>query len=146
MKPRTFAWAAGIVLILLGIMGFLPPLVTEESDPLRTLAGVGDPRILGLFPTSAALNIIHLALGLWGAWAGRDLNTALNYARLTSVILAALFLFGLVPGPDNLFGLAPLWGNNLLLHGGLALVAALFGWLYRRPPPHLSGRALDPDF
>ena len=33
--------------------------------------------------------------------------------------MAVLLVFGLVPGPDMLFGLAPLWGNNLLLHGAL---------------------------
>lgn len=133
MNPRPFAWTVGIVLILLGVAGFVPPLAPAEEDPLRRLAGVGGPQILGLLPTSLALNVIHLALGLWGVLAGRRLGAALLYCRRTAIVMAILFFFGLVPGPDMLFGLAPLWGNNLLLHGALALLCALFGWLYRRP-------------
>ena len=146
MKPRPFAWIVGILLVLIGVAGFVPPLVAIEDDPLRRLAGVGDPHILGLLPTSPVLNIIHLGLGLWGMVAGRTLNAAILYARRIAIILAVLLVFGLIPGPDTLFGSAPLWGNNLLLHGALALLAALFGWLYRRPAPPLGEEpALHPE-
>jgi hypothetical protein len=141
MNPRPFAWTVGIILVLLGVAGFVPPLASAEDDPLRQLAGVGGPQILGLLPTSPVLNIIHLTLGLWGVMAGRRLSGALLYCRHAAIVLAILFVFGLIPGPDNLFGLAPLYGNNLLLHGALALLCGLFGWLYRRP---VAVSATDP--
>lgn len=146
MKPRPFAWIVGILLVLIGMAGFVPPLLAIEDDPLRRLAGVGDPQILGLLPTSPVLNIIHLGLGLWGMVAGRSLGAAISYARSLAIIMAVLTLFGMIPGPDTLFGSAPLWGNNLLLHGLLAVLAALFGWLYRRPASPLAEAAAAPDY
>lgn len=147
MNPRPFAWTVGVLLIVIGAAGFVPPLLAEVDDPLRRLAGVGDPHLIGLLPVSPVLNLIHLALGIYGVVAGRSLNGALLYARRAAIAFALLFVFGLIPGPDTLFGLAPLYANNLLLHGPLALLCGLFGFLYRRPAAAThADRALDPDF
>jgi hypothetical protein len=133
MKPRPFAWTAGIILLLMGIAGFVPPLVFVEDDPLRTAAGVGGPQLLGLFPVSPLLSILHIALGAWGIFAGTRLGRAVWFSRRAAILAALLVVMGTIPGPDTLFGQAPLYGNNLLLHGLLAILAFLFGWLYRRP-------------
>ena len=133
MNPRPFAWTAGIVLLLMGIAGFVPPLTPVEADPLRKAAGVGGPHLLGLFPVSPVLSVIHILLGAWGIYAGTRLSRALWFARRAAVVAAVLLVMGMIPGPDNLFGAAPLYGNNLLLHGLLAILCFLFGWLYRRP-------------
>lgn len=133
MNPRPFAWTAGLVLLVIGICGFVPPLVFIEDDPLRVGAGVGGPYLLGLFPVSAVLSAIHILLGAWGLWAGRSLEQAVLFARRAAIIAAILVVLGFIPRADTLFGLAPLYGNNLLLHGLLAILAFLFGWLYRRP-------------
>lgn len=133
MNPRPFAWTAGTLLVLIGAAGFAPPLISIETDPLREAAGVGHPQLIALFPISEVLNLIHLALGAWGLMSGRSLGAAITYARQVAIAGAVLMLFGMVPGLDTLFGLAPLYGNNLLLHGALALLGFLFGWLYRRP-------------
>ena len=42
-----------------------------------------------------------------------------------------LSIAGLLPGLDTLFGLTPLFGNDVWLHALLALIAAYFGWLHR---------------
>lgn len=135
MNPRPFAWTAGIVLLLIGIAGFVPPLTPVEADPLRIAAGVGGPRVLGLFPASPVLSGIHILLGAWGIYAGTRLTRALWFARRASIVAALLLVMGMIPGLDTLFGTAPLYGNNLLLHGLLAILCFLFGWLYRRPAP-----------
>lgn len=134
MQPRPFAWTAGAVLVLIGAAGFAPPLVSVEADPLRQAAGVDHPQLLGFFPVSDVLNLIHLALGAWGLVSGRSLNAALTYARQVCFVGLVLAICGVIPGLDTLFGLAPLYGNNLLLHALLAISGFLFGWLYRRPP------------
>jgi hypothetical protein len=105
MNPRPFAYTAGTLLLILGIAGFVPPLVQLENDPLRQAAGVGGPQLLGVMPTSYFLSALYV---------------------------------GTIPGLDTLFGAAPLYGNNLLLHGVLAVLCLLFGWLY-------SYRRADPD-
>lgn len=133
MNPRPFAWTAGLLLLAVGSGGFVPPIVFDVEDPLRLSSGVGHPQLLGLFPVSEPLNVIHILLGLWGLWSGRSLAGAVGYARIMALAALALTLFGMVPGLDLLFGLAPLYGNNVLLHGLLAVGGFLFGWLYRRP-------------
>ncbi len=133
MNPRPFAWIAGALLLLLGIAGFIPPLTRPEDDPLRIAAGVGGPQLLGLFPTSFVLAGLHVALGAWGLWAGRRLARAVRFARIAGLVFALLLVLGTIPGADTLFGAAPLYGNNLLLHGLLAILCLLFGWFYRHP-------------
>lgn len=135
MNPRPFAWTAGAVLLMLGIAGFIPPLVPVEDDPLRIAARVGGPHLFGLLPTSVLLSGLYVVIGAWGLYAGTRLGRALSFARAAGLIFLLLLLMGTIPGPDTLFGAAPLYGNNLLLHGVLALLCLLFGLLYRRPPP-----------
>lgn len=134
MNPRPFAWLAGALLVLIGVAGFVPPLVDSSADPLRVAAGVGHAQLFGLLPVSALLNLIHFGLGVWGLYAGRTLGRSVFYARRMSIAAGLLTLAGLIPGPDVLWGTAPLYGNNVLLHGLLTLSAALFGWLYRKAP------------
>lgn len=133
MNPRPFAWTAGLLLLLIGIAGFVPPLVIAEADPLRIAAGVGGPQLAGLLPTSVVLSGLYVLLGAWGVWAGSRLGRAVTFARAAAAVFAVLLLMGTIPGADTLFGAAPLYGNNLILHGALALLCFLFGWLYRRP-------------
>jgi hypothetical protein len=133
MNPRPFAWTAGALLLLLGIAGFVPPLTPVQDDPLRVAAGVGGAQLLGLFPSSLVLSGLHAALGAWGIWAGAKLGRAVRFSRIAGLIFAVLLVLGTIPGADTLFGLAPLYGNNLLLHGLLAILCFLFGWLYRHP-------------
>jgi hypothetical protein len=35
---------------------------------------------------------------------------------------------GLIPALNTLFGLAPIHGHDVWLHGGTAIIAAYFGW------------------
>lgn len=133
MNPRPFVWFAGIVLTLLGIAGFVPPLAPVEADPLRVAAGVGGPQLFGLFPVSPAINVVHLLLGAWGISSGPRLGRSVRFARRAAIVLLVLALMGTAPGADTMFGAGALYGNNILLHGLLALLCFLFGWLYRKP-------------
>jgi len=131
MNPRPFAYSAGLVLLLLAVLGLVPPLVQQEEDPLRIAAGVGGAYLLGLFPASLGLSIIHGLLGGWALYAAPRLGRAVRFARAATFIFGALLVMGTIPGADELFGIAPLYGNNLLVHGLLALLSFLFGWMYR---------------
>jgi hypothetical protein len=133
MNPRPFAWTAGAILLIFGIAGLIPPLAPPEIDALRIAARVGGAQLFGLFPVSPVLSVIHIVLGAWGLWAGSRLGRALSFARWAALVFAILLVMGTIPGADTLFGAAPLYGNNLLLHGLLAVACFLFGWLYRRP-------------
>lgn len=150
MNPRPFAYLVSIILLILGVCGFVPPLTPAETDPLRIAAGVGGPQLFGIFPSSPVLAGIYVAVGLWGLIAGAKLGRAVIFARVAGFLFLALTAMGTIPLTDTLFDAAPLYGNNLLLHGPLAILGLLFGWLYQRarpqpvappappPPAHIS--------
>lgn len=144
MDPRPFAYLVSIILLVFGICGFVPPLTPAETDPLRIAAGVGGPQLFGVFPTSPALAGLHAAMGLWGLIAGAKLGRAVIFARFAGFIFLALTAMGTIPLTDTLFGAAPLYGNNLLLHGPLALLSFLFGWLYQHSKPQPAAPPAPP--
>lgn len=132
MTTRAFALTFGVVFLLIGIAGFIPPLVTAvhgDHPPLAVDTGYG--LLLGLFPVNLLHNLVHVLFGLWGLIGFRSLAAARFYARGVAVIYAVLTIAGLIPRLDTLFGLTPLFGNDVWLHALLALVAAYFGWLHR---------------
>lgn len=132
MITRVFALIFGIVFILVGLAGFLPPLVMPVHSGHPTLAvDTGYGLLLGLFPVNVLHNLVHLAFGVWGLFLARSPGAAKLYARSVAIIYAVLVVAGLVPPLDTLFGLTPLFGNDVWLHALLALVAAYFGWMHR---------------
>jgi hypothetical protein len=55
------------------------------------------------------------------------------YARGVAIIYALLTVLGLIPATADMGGMVPLYGNDVWLHGALAIVAAYFGWVNRSP-------------
>jgi hypothetical protein len=132
MAIRRFALIYGIVFLLAGIAGFVPGLLQplETGHPELTLdSGAG--RLLGLFPVNVLHNLVHVLFGIWGLVAQRSVPASIAYARAVAVIYAILLVMGLIPGLETTFGLIPLWGHDVWLHGLLAAVAAYFGFVAR---------------
>ena len=131
MNTRNFALVFGIVFLLIGASGFIPGLLQPpHSHPdvtLDTLFGYS----LGLFAVNVLHSIVHLLFGVWGLLASKSLTAAKSYARGVAIIYAVLMVAGLVPGLDTMFGLVPLFGNDVWLHALLAAVAAYFGFVHR---------------
>jgi hypothetical protein len=139
MNTRTFALVLGIVLLLVGIAGFIPGLVSH-AEPV-TGAAPGDPGaapaeavvdaygyLLGLFPVNALHNLVHIAWGLFGIIAYRSLSGARAFAKASAVVYAVLTVFGLIPGLNTLFGLVPMFGHDVWLHALIAIASAYFGF------------------
>ena len=131
MSTRTFALIFGIVFLAVGALGFVSPLVSPLHPGHPQMEGAG--QLLGLFPINALHNIVHLLFGIWGLVASRSLSGSVLYARGVAIIYLVLTIAGFVPNLDTLFGLVPLFGNDIWLHALLALVAAYFGWAHRSP-------------
>jgi hypothetical protein len=132
MSTRTFALIFGVVFILAGVAGFIPQLL-QPAQGGAIAPGPHHMLLLGMFPVNPLHNIVHLLFGLWGLAASRAQGQAVLYARGVAIIYALLVVCGFIPGLDTLFGLVPLYGNDIWLHGALALVAAYFGWVNRAP-------------
>lgn len=131
MSTRTFALVFGIVFLLIGATGFIPgTLQPPHSHPdvtLDTMFGYA----LGLFAVNVLHSLVHVLFGVWGLIAYKSLSAAKTYARGVAIIYAVLMVAGLVPGLDTMFGLVPLFGNDVWLHALLAAVAAYFGFVHR---------------
>jgi hypothetical protein len=81
--------------------------------------------------------LVHLLVGIAGIAAYRTFDSARVYAKALAVLFGVLAVFGIIPGLDEVFGLVPLWGADILLHAGTALIAAYFGWF--APAPGRAG-------
>ncbi len=132
MSTRTFALIWGIVFLVAGVSGFVPGLTTPPHaghPPLAVDAFYG--QALGLFPVNILHNIVHLLFGVWGLLAYKSLAASKGFAKGVAIIYAVLVVAGLIPGLSTMFGLVPLFGNDIWLHALLALPAAYFGWMHR---------------
>lgn len=133
MTVRTFAFAAGILYLALGVLGLGPPLLAWISNEGAALQTAGfDRNLLGIFAISFYSSLVHTATGAWGIAASRGPGGSRAYARTVAVIYAGLAVMGMIPALNTLYGFMPLYGSNVWLHGATALAAAIFGWLFQR--------------
>jgi nicotinamide mononucleotide adenylyltransferase len=132
MSTRTFALIFGIVFLAVGVAGFVPGLVQPLHAGHPEAMG-NNGQLLGLFPVNELHNAVHILFGIWGLAASRSLGNSVTYARGVAIIYAVLTIAGFVPQLETMFGLVPLYGNDVWLHALLALVAAYFGWVNRNP-------------
>ena len=136
MNARTVSFVFGIVFMLIGIAGFVPGALhapPAEAPALAVDSGYG--YLFGLFPVNVLHNLVHLAFGIWGLLAFRSGGSAVGYLRSVAVIYGLLTVLGLIPGLNTTFGAIPIFGHDVWLHAGIALVAGIFGWGARARRP-----------
>lgn len=133
---QRFAQIFGAIYLLVGILGFIPPLLagTFNWGPFSGL-------LIGLFAVNWFHSVAHLLIGAAGLATFRNPLAARTYALVIGAAYAVLFLVGLIGGP---FGplpyLLPLNGLDNVLHILTALIA--FGaYFASREAPATSARA-----
>ena len=125
---RKFALIFGLIYLLVGILGFVPAAVHPPEMSGELVVDEGHGRLLGIFPINWLHNIVHLAIGLWGLLASRSFGGAVSFARGIAIFYGLLAVLGLIPGTNTLFGLVPIYGHDIWLHAGSAILAAYAGW------------------
>jgi hypothetical protein len=129
MRTRYFSLVFGSLFLIAGILGFIPGLLTPPPGGAPAVAvSAFYGYLLSLFPVNALHNVVHLVLGLWGIAAWQSFTEARTYARGLTLIYAILAICGVIPGLDTIFGLVPLYSNDIWLHALAAIIAAYFGW------------------
>jgi len=117
---QGWATVAGIVLVLVGILGFISnPIVGSSSG--------------ALVPTDTVHNIVHLGTGLlalyiaFGMSGAQQANGVIGFGVLYVVILLAVLL------SPTLFGLFSIAANGVLhlIHATLAVVSLAVGYMAR---------------
>ena len=123
---QRFAQIFGAVYLLVGIIGFIPPLlIGSVPGAIGPFAGY----LVALFAVNWFHSLAHLLIGVAGLASYRNANSASAYALALGVAYALLFVVGLIWGIRFLGGLLPLNGWDHILHLLTALVAfgAYFG-------------------
>lgn len=128
MKTRYFALVLGIGFLAVGILGFVPRLLTMPEGQPALLIEIGHGNLFGLFPVNILHNLVHLIFGVWGVVVWRSFAASRVYSRSVAVIYAVLTVMGLIPGLHTLFGLVPLHGNDIWLHAVITIAAGYFGY------------------
>ena len=131
MSTRNFAMLLGVVFLLVGILGFVPPLLTP---PPTGAAGHElhvrqfDGYLLGLFHVNVLHSAVHVLFGILGIAMSRTYSAARGYCRFVAVAYGLLAVMGLIPQLNTVFGLIPIHGHDVWLHAAIALVSAYFGF------------------
>jgi hypothetical protein len=126
---RYFALVVGIAFVLAGIAGFLPfltPHVPQDAPHLIVDSNYG--LLLGLFPVNIVHNLFHFGMGVLGVLAFRTYSPALQYSRFLGITLAVLTVMGMIPSFQTGFGLWPLYGHDIWLHGLEAALGLYLGF------------------
>lgn len=128
---KKFALIFGIIYVVVGILGFIPGLVTQPevaAGAAGLAAETGHGRLLGLFPVNVWHNLVHLGLGIWGIVAAKNFSSSVLFAKVAAILFGVLFILGLIPATNTLFGIAPLYSHDIWLHLLSAIVAGYFGF------------------
>lgn len=124
---QRFAQVFGGIYLLVGILGFIPPLVSAEiPGAIGGPAGPFTGYLIGLFAVNWFHNLAHLLIGAAGLVSYRNPIGASTYALVVGIAYALLFLVGLFTQQvAALGGLLPLNAWDDLLH--LLTAAVAFG-------------------
>lgn len=112
---KLFALLFGLVLVVVGILGFVPQVVS-------------DGKLFGIFGINAAHNLVHVLTGLLGLVLGMYAGGASLFNKVGGVLYLLVFVVGVIAvalGSGLYLNLN--WADNLL-HLALALVVGTVGF------------------
>jgi len=127
---RYFALLVGLAFLAAGIAGFIPfftPSAPAHAPALLLNTNYG--LLLGLFPVNVLHNVFHFGVGLFGVFSFRNYTTSHLFSRFLGVTLGILTIMGMVPVLNVGFGIWPLYGHDIWLHGLEAVIGLYLGFL-----------------
>ncbi|GAB3075559.1 DUF4383 domain-containing protein [Micromonospora schwarzwaldensis] len=91
---RRAASGFAVLLLLLGVLGFVPGITSSFAD-LRFAGPASGARLFGLFQVSVLHNVVHLALGVAGLLLARTVAGARAFLLGGGAVYLVLWLYGL---------------------------------------------------
>lgn len=139
MSVRYFSLIVGIAYAAIGLLGFFPSFVhpSQVIPEIMLQVGTGTTSgfgyLFGIFPTTVVTNIFNLIIGIIGiaSYLGNE-PVARLFADTLAVWFTFLVLLGFIPIANSVFGLMPIYGNNVWLHLATAVPAIYFGFFLDR--------------
>jgi len=109
MAVRRFAALSGLVLLLLGIIGFI------------------NPHAFGWFHLDTTHNVIHVVVGLLGLLAASGEGYAFRFSQMTGLLFMLMAVLGFFT--KDLFGLMHVGLTDNVLHFIVGAIALYFGYV-----------------
>jgi Domain of unknown function (DUF4383) len=130
MTSQRFSQLIGVLFLAVGVLGFIPSFVSNPHPNAvpGLFADEGYGLLIGLFPVNWIHNLVHLGVGIAGLSLSSTASKARSFARGLTWFYGLLAVMGSIPALSMLFGLAPLHGWDVYLHGGTAAFAAYYGY------------------
>lgn len=113
MAVQGAALLVGAVLVVLGVLGFIPG-VTSDYDRFQWAAHRSGARLFGMIAVSGVHNVVTIAIGALGFLMARTYAAARAYFLVGGLVYLALWVYGLAVVRVNDW-----------LHVGLAIVMVL---------------------
>ncbi|MES2962694.1 MAG: DUF4383 domain-containing protein [Bdellovibrionota bacterium] len=145
MHPRRFALIAGVFMLAMGVLAFIPALSRDAGMILPTLKVTNSyGAFLGFFPMNIVNKIALIGFGLAGLYAatrtGTSLPASIRWSRIVFMAMGVLAILGMIPATNTLFGYWPLFGGEIVAHGVFAVLGAYFGYTLSAKVPHVDER------
>lgn len=112
---KTLAWAFGVVLTLVGVLGFVPGITTDNM-------------LLGIFHVDMLHSIVHIVTGLAALAAAMGYFSSKLYFQVFGVVYGLVTVLGFVTGGAILFETN--MADNIL-HLAIAAVALYAGFMMK---------------
>lgn len=111
---QLFALTLGVVYLLIGLLGLVPPLLTGSvPGAVGPLTG----ELLGVFAVNLVHTIVHVLIGLYGLLSYRSFGASQSFALLVGVAYTPVFLLGIISANvATLGGALPLDAADNALH------------------------------
>lgn len=118
------AAAVGIVFLLVGVLGFVPGIVTNYDD-LKFAGHESEAKLLDVFQVSVLHNLVHLLFGIAGLAMAKSSSLARTFLIGGGIVYLVLWIYGLVIDHDSDANFVPLNDADNWLH--LILGAGMIG-------------------
>jgi Domain of unknown function (DUF4383) len=130
------ATAVAAVFLLVGIIGFIPGVVTGFDG--MTFAGhESSAMLLGLFEVSVLHNVVHLLFGVVGLLLARSVAGAAAFLIGGGAVYLVLWVYGLAVDHDTAANFVPLNTADNWLHLALGIGMIGLGLALRRAPSRI---------
>lgn len=128
---RSIARVLGLLFAVTAVAGFIPWVSTSapSTAPVESI-DIAYRLIAGVFPVNLAQDVLYLLFAAGGLLASLRFSSSVVYLRVVTWTYVLFALLGVLPvfAFYTLFGVAPLYGWDALLHFVIALVAAYGGY------------------
>ena len=114
MNTQKAAKWFGVILVLIGVLGFIPGVTT-------------DGELLGIFHVDTVHNVIHLLTGIIALMCAKSYGASKGYFKIFGVVYGLVTIIGFL-GSGSILGLFSVDGADNVLHLVITVVALALGF------------------